>query len=53
MQWPISEIETLRVSKVGYPRTVLKGGSKLEVQGIKADQVSSLIIKIEHAFTTM
>ncbi|CDO97904.1 unnamed protein product [Coffea canephora] len=38
VQWPISEIETLRQKKVGYPLTLLKSGSTLEVQGIKAAQ---------------
>ncbi|KAL3511672.1 hypothetical protein ACH5RR_024389 [Cinchona calisaya] len=38
MQWPIKEIETLRENKVGYPPRPLKGGSILEVQGVKAAQ---------------
>ncbi|KAH7861410.1 hypothetical protein Vadar_025784 [Vaccinium darrowii] len=38
IQWPISEIETLRVNQVNLPNKVLKGGSMLEISPITASQ---------------
>lgn len=38
IQWPISEIETLRVNQVNLPDKVLKGGSMLEISPITASQ---------------
>jgi beta-fructofuranosidase len=39
VQWPIKEIETLRLNQVNLPKQVLKGGSILEVSGLTAAQV--------------
>uniref|UniRef100_A0A803LD97 Uncharacterized protein n=1 Tax=Chenopodium quinoa TaxID=63459 RepID=A0A803LD97_CHEQI len=38
IQWPISEIELLRVNPVILPTQVLKGGSTIEILGITAAQ---------------
>uniref|UniRef100_A0A2N9HKL1 Beta-fructofuranosidase n=1 Tax=Fagus sylvatica TaxID=28930 RepID=A0A2N9HKL1_FAGSY len=38
VQWPIKEIETLRLNQVNLPKQVLKGGSILEVSGLTAAQ---------------
>ncbi|KAL5579463.1 hypothetical protein UlMin_011905 [Ulmus minor] len=38
IQWPISEIEKLRVNQVRWTSKVLKGGSVIEVTGITAAQ---------------
>ena len=39
VQWPIEEIEMLRLKEVNLPKQVLKGGSVLEVSGVTAAQV--------------
>ncbi|KAH7867135.1 hypothetical protein Vadar_029280 [Vaccinium darrowii] len=38
VQWPIAELEELRVNKVGVPNTVLKSCSVVEVSGVTATQ---------------
>ncbi|GMY34604.1 beta-fructofuranosidase, insoluble isoenzyme CWINV1-like [Fagus crenata] len=38
VQWPIKEIETLRLNQVNLPKQVLKGGSIFEVSGLTAAQ---------------
>ncbi|XP_019457156.1 PREDICTED: beta-fructofuranosidase, cell wall isozyme-like [Lupinus angustifolius] len=38
VQWPINEIERLRVNPVNYPTKVLKGGELLQVPGVTAAQ---------------
>ncbi|KAL5579471.1 hypothetical protein UlMin_011913 [Ulmus minor] len=38
LQWPVPEIEKLRVNQVKLPNKVLKGGSVIEVSGITATQ---------------
>ena len=47
VQWPIKEIETLRLKEVNLPKQVLKGGSVLEVSGVTAAQVILKKIKIQ------
>ncbi|EEF41066.1 Beta-fructofuranosidase, cell wall isozyme precursor, putative [Ricinus communis] len=53
VQWPIKEIEKLRVNPVHLHRKVLKGGSLLEVSGVTAAQadveISFKIANIEKA----
>ncbi|KAH7576017.1 hypothetical protein JRO89_XS02G0278200 [Xanthoceras sorbifolium] len=41
LQWPIKEIEKLRGNQVKWPSKILEGGSKLEVTGVTAGQVSA------------
>ncbi|KAK7853206.1 beta-fructofuranosidase [Quercus suber] len=43
VQWPIKEIETLRLKEVNLPKQVLKGGSVLEVSGVTAAQADVII----------
>ncbi|KAF1886336.1 hypothetical protein Lal_00045568 [Lupinus albus] len=38
VQWPIQEIESLRVNPVNFPTKVLKGGELLQVPGVTAAQ---------------
>ncbi|KAF3434103.1 hypothetical protein FNV43_RR25206 [Rhamnella rubrinervis] len=38
VQWPIQEIETLRVNQVTWPSKVLEGGSVVEVSKVTAEQ---------------
>ncbi|MED6125471.1 Beta-fructofuranosidase, cell wall isozyme [Stylosanthes scabra] len=38
MQWPVQEIEKLRVNPVNWPTKLLKGGELLQVNGITAAQ---------------
>ncbi|CAO2824552.1 unnamed protein product [Amaranthus hypochondriacus] len=38
IQWPISEVEKLRVKPVILPMQLLKGGSRIEITGISAAQ---------------
>ncbi|KAL5822503.1 hypothetical protein ACOSQ4_020403 [Xanthoceras sorbifolium] len=39
VQWPVVEIESLRVNKVELPSKFLEGGSMLQVSGVMAAQV--------------
>lgn len=39
IQWPIPEIESLRVNPVILPIQLIKGGSVIEIPGISAAQV--------------
>ncbi|KAK4591093.1 hypothetical protein RGQ29_021331 [Quercus rubra] len=43
VQWPIKEIEMLRLKEVNLPKQVLKGGSVLEVSGVTAAQADVII----------
>lgn len=43
VQWPVVEIEKLRVNQVQVPSKLLKGGSVIEVTGVIAAQVSSCL----------
>lgn len=43
VQWPVVEIEKLRVNQVQVPSKLLKGGSVIEVTGVTAAQVSSCL----------
>lgn len=40
IQWPIAEIERLRVNPVILPTQVIKGGSTIEIPRITAAQVN-------------
>ncbi|KAL5856477.1 hypothetical protein ACOSQ3_003935 [Xanthoceras sorbifolium] len=44
LQWPIKEIEKLRGNQVKWPSKILEGGSKLEVTGVTAGQLSADIV---------
>ncbi|XP_030972747.1 beta-fructofuranosidase, insoluble isoenzyme CWINV1-like isoform X2 [Quercus lobata] len=43
VQWPIKEIEKLRLTEINLPKQVLKGGSVLEVSGFTAAQADVII----------
>ncbi|KAK7349253.1 hypothetical protein VNO77_06474 [Canavalia gladiata] len=53
VQWPVMEIEKLRVKPVKWPTKVLKGGQMLQVKGVTAAQadveVSFEVNKLEEA----
>lgn len=40
VQWPVVEVEKLRVNLVNLPPKVLKGGELLQINGVTAAQVS-------------
>lgn len=40
VQWPVVEIEKLRVNHVNLPTKLLKGAELLQINGITASQVS-------------
>lgn len=44
VQWPIREVEKLRVKEVKLHNKELKGGSVLEITNITAAQVTSLVL---------
>ncbi|XP_059065396.1 beta-fructofuranosidase, insoluble isoenzyme 1-like [Cryptomeria japonica] len=39
IQWPVSELESLRGNKIYKENIILKGGSVIEIEGVKAAQV--------------
>ena len=43
VQWPIEEMETLRRKKVQIRNKQLRSGKHIEIKGISASQVCSLI----------
>lgn len=44
VQWPITEVETLRYNQVDFPSQILKGGSRVEITGITNSQVVNFTI---------
>ena len=50
MQWPIEEVEKLRDKQVSIMREKLIGGSTIEVSGITASQVSTLVLYLLYSF---
>lgn len=44
VQWPILELEKLRMGRVNVPSKLLKGGSRIEVSGLTAAQVDLLYL---------
>uniref|UniRef100_A0A803L8Y9 Uncharacterized protein n=1 Tax=Chenopodium quinoa TaxID=63459 RepID=A0A803L8Y9_CHEQI len=38
VQWPITEVETLRYGQVDFPSQIVKGGSVVEISGITGSQ---------------
>ena len=50
VQWPIKEIEELRENQVTFLNKEVRGGSVLEVPGITASQVTTLVLLMEPVF---
>ena len=50
VQWPIKEIEELRENQVTLLNKEVRGGSVLEVPGITASQVTTLVLLMEPVF---
>lgn len=44
MQWPVVEIEKLRMNPVYWPAKKVKGGELLQVAGVNAVQVRVVIL---------
>ncbi|KAK1568211.1 hypothetical protein Q3G72_021737 [Acer saccharum] len=50
LQWSVKEIKNLHENQVKWPSKILEGGSKLEVIGVTAGQVSDLFVSNQPMF---
>jgi beta-fructofuranosidase len=47
VQWPVVEVEKLRVNHVNWPTKFLKGGELLQINGVTPAQVTYALLSSE------
>jgi len=53
IQWPVVEVEKLRVNPIKWPTKILKGGELLPINGVTAAQVSYGFFYYHNNFMTL